>query len=531
MLLDCTLRDGGYYNAWDFSRELIVDYLEAVAQAGVDVVEIGFRSLDARGFKGACAYSRDDFIRDLPIPDSLRIGVMVNASDLLAADDPCSALTHLFPVAAQDSPVSLVRIACHTHEVSGAKPAVRWLVEQGYQVGLNLMQIADRSSEDIAALAAQVADSGVSVLYFADSTGGLSPSQTVTIVEALRREWPGPLGVHAHDNMGMALQNSLAAMNAGVEWVDSTVTGMGRGPGNTRTEDLCIELASLRSTSANLVPLMKLIRQRFQPMKSQYGWGTNPYYYLSGKYGIHPSYVQEMLHNGCYDEEDILAAIEHLRVEGGKRFSLNTLEASRQFYRGDPIGRWSPASVMAGREVLLLGTGPGVRQHVDALRRYVRRYEPMVLALNTQPELADLIDLRVACHPVRLVADCEEHTRLPQPLITPASMLPEDVRQALSGKTLLDFGLTVTPEHFAFSEHYCATPSSLVAAYALAIAASGKASRVLLAGFDGYGSDDERTVQMRKLIQTYSSTPGACPLTAITPSQYGVPTESVYARA
>lgn len=330
--------------------------------------------------------------------------------------------------------------------------------------------------------------------------------------------------------MGLALSNTLRAMDEGVIWVDSTVTGMGRGPGNARTEELAIEIAERRGKPVNIVPLMALLRQHFKPMQAQYGWGTNPYYYLAGKYGIHPTYIQEMLSDSRYDEEDVLAVIEHLRVEGGKKFSLNTLDAARHFYRGEPKGQWSPRERFAGRDVLLLGAGPGVARHRDALERYIRDQKPLVLALNTQNAIdAGLIDLRVACHPVRLLADCEAHTRLPQPLITPFSMLPKDVQASLVGKEVFDFGLNVQANTFEFAASHCTAPTSLVVAYALATATSGQASRVLLAGFDGYGADDPRSQEMHALFQCYQQAEQARPLTAITPTRYGIHTESVYA--
>lgn len=82
-LLDCTLRDGGYYNSWDFDRSLIQEYLYAMDAMAVDYVELGFRGFSKEGFKGACAYTSDNFIRSLDIPDSLKLGVMVNAGDML----------------------------------------------------------------------------------------------------------------------------------------------------------------------------------------------------------------------------------------------------------------------------------------------------------------------------------------------------------------------------------------------------------------------------------------------------------------
>jgi len=64
-LLDCTLRDGGYYNAWDFPRELVDDYLSAMASAGVDVVELGFRSLKNESFQGPYAFTTDHHLDGL----------------------------------------------------------------------------------------------------------------------------------------------------------------------------------------------------------------------------------------------------------------------------------------------------------------------------------------------------------------------------------------------------------------------------------------------------------------------------------
>jgi 4-hydroxy 2-oxovalerate aldolase len=265
-------------------------------------------------------------------------------------------------------------------------------------------------------------------------------------------------------------------------------------------------------------------------MQEYYGWGTNSYYYLAGKYGIHPTYIQEMLSDSRYDEEDILSVIEHLKEEGGKKFSLDTLDAARHFYQGERMGSWNPATLLSGREVLLLGSGPGVSNHRHALESYIRRNKPLVMALNTQSGVQpDLIDVRVACHPVRLLADCGTHTRLPQPLITPVSNLPEDVKASLSDKKTLDFGLKVEPEGFEFGRYYCSVPTSLVIAYALAIVTSGKAARMLLAGFDGYGADDPRSQEMQNLLSLYQSNPEAVPLVAVTPSRYSLPAQSIYA--
>jgi 4-hydroxy 2-oxovalerate aldolase len=497
--------------------------------AQVDVVEIGFRFLKNEGFKGACAYTTDNFLDSLFIPSGLKVAVMMNGADLCTDIGCFGALERLFPSSAAETHVDLVRFACHFHELRKALPAAGWLKERGYRVGFNLMQIADRTKAEVQELTAMASDWPIDVLYFADSMGSMTPDDTARMVSWLREGWRGDLGIHTHDNMGLALANTLRAQLEGVTWLDATVTGMGRGPGNARTEELAIEAEALRSRRANLVPLMALIRQTFGPMKAQYGWGTNPYYYLAGKYGIHPTYIQEMIGDARYDDEDILAVTDHLRAEGGKKFSFDSLDSARQFYRGEPRGTWKPAELMADREVLILGTGPGVAAHASALKSYVQRAKPLVLALNTQSAIdSSLIDLRIACHPVRLLADAEAYSELPQPLITPASMLPDHLLAVLQGTELLDFGLGIQTGRFEIHDTHCIAPTSLVLAYALTVATSGKAAQILLAGFDGYPPGDMRNDEMNRLLSSYKYFFPSMELLSITASAYDLVQKSIY---
>ena len=529
-LLDCTLRDGGYYNDWDFSVDVINRYLDSMQSVGVDVVELGFRSLNNQGFKGPCAFASDDFIKNLKIPSGLAVSIMINASELLGEMTQERILELLMPNLAENSPVSLVRIACHLHEFEKTLSAVTWLKDRGYQVGFNLMQVADRTEGEIVELARKAANYPLDVLYFADSMGSMNPDQVAQIMRWFRVEWKGAIGIHTHDNLGLGLSNTLRAIDEGATWVDSTVTGMGRGPGNTRTEEIAIEIAYRSDKLINLAPLINLIREHFKPMQQQFGWGTNPYYYLAGKYGIHPTYIQEMLNDSRYDAEDVLAVIEYLRMEGGKKFKINTLEAARHFYRGAPKGQWSPRQIFAGRDVLLMGSGPSATHHRDALERFIRNKRPLVIALNTQcPINAELIDFRVACHPIRLLTECKVHLQLSQPLITPYSMLPADLQAVLANKDLLDFGMSVQADTFEFADYYCIVPTSQVIAYTLAFVTSGKAETVLMAGFDGYGADDPRSQEMESLFECYQASQGSLRLSAITPTHYRIHTQSVYA--
>jgi 4-hydroxy 2-oxovalerate aldolase len=540
-LLDCTLRDGGYYNDWDFNHDLVADYLGAMAALKVDFVELGFRSIKNEGFKGECAFSTDSFIDNLEIPIELtdKIGVMVNGSELiskkvdsLSFEDQEAAqvgiLEKLFKHKSL-SRVSLVRIACHVHEFEACLPVSTWLHEQGYLVGFNLMQIADRTEEEITALAQKANRFPIDILYFADSMGGLNPQQVSQIITAFNKGWNGALGIHTHDNMGQAISNSLQAVSDGVTWVDSTVTGMGRGPGNAQTEYIIMALDTYRKNTGNLTKLFDLISKHFKPLQTQHGWGINPYYYMAGQSGIHPLYIQEMLKDSRYSDEDLLAVIEHLKVKDSNNFSLSKLEEARYFYSGSPNGTWFPKKVIQDRAVLILGTGPGVRKYQKAIEQFIEQHQPYVIGLNAQTNIRDdYVNVRAACHPVRLLADCHEHIKLPQPLITPASMLPQDIQEALNEKELFNFGIAINNDGFKFYEEYAELPAFLVIAYALAIATSGQASCIYLAGFDGYAAGDIKNQEMTDLFKSYSNSLGSLPIKTLTPNQYQLQSISIY---
>lgn len=525
--IDCTLRDGGYYNNWDFSEELVNEYLKAMHEIGVDYVEIGFRSLDSRGFKGATAYSRDSWISGLERPSGIKLGVMINAAEIVGEPASIKEKIHkLFPEASR-SHIDLVRFACHAHEFKDALIAGGILKRMGYIVGVNIMQIAERTYDEIAELCAKATPDCLDILYFADSMGGLTPVETQNIVKAIRQQWAGPIGIHTHDNMGLAMSNTKAGIEAGATWVDSTVTGMGRGPGNVKTELVAIELMG---AEGRLNALLKLIDKQFGPMQAMYGWGTNAYYYLSGKYGIHPTYVQEMLSDERFQNDDILAVLDQLKSSKGKKFSHSEIVNGPIYYREQSRGVWRASEKFSDREVLIIGTGSSATKYAKQIEAYVREAKPLVVALNTGcPILEELIDIRAACHPIRMMADSAFYTEHATPLMAPISDMTEELRAKILGANVLDFGMRVGTG-FEYEACSCVTPNSLVICYALAAANAGGAKAIHLAGFDGYPHGDSRNEEMEKIISRYFSNQKSLPIYSLTPTIYKIKESSIYAK-
>lgn len=528
VLVDCTLRDGGYYNNWDFDEKTVEHYLAAMARANVDIVEIGFRMPAQPTFLGPFAYSTDAYLRSLPIPEGMTVAVMVNAADLICADIAAAVDALFSPVSA--SVASVVRIAAHLKHVSPSREIAVHLSALGYRVILNVMQAGSYASAELTRVAAEVDGWGIiEALYFADSLGNMDASSVRETTAAIAAGWRKPIGFHGHNNRGLGVVNTLAAIEAGVTYVDSTILGMGRGAGNAQTESLLVELARRGATKYASDAVFPLVLGEFAELQRQCGWGQNLYYYLAAEYGIHPTYIQELLSESRYGPEDILSAINFLRQTGAKSYNADTLTQAVLGDESDADGTWRATGWALGRTVLLVGPGGQGERHFAAVADFVRQRGPLVLCLNINKSFPDeLVSAYVACHESRLMIEAHQFRMLQKPLFLPMARVPQDVKASLGGAEIRDYGLKVVRNTVEIRPTGCSLPQPLAAAYAIALAFEGGAAKIVLVGFDGYATGDRRQEEMIEVFERFHALESAPPIIAITPTTYPVTQRSVY---
>ncbi|WP_163579001.1 aldolase [Gracilibacillus saliphilus] len=528
-VLDCTFRDGGYYNAWDFDQQTAQRYLNCMRDLPIEYVEIGFRSLSFNNYYGPFAYSKDSFFKQLDIPDNLKIGVMINAKEYIQAGNGIyDALERTFNAASM-SPIHFVRIAVNIEEIHDAMLIVKWLKNKGYMVGLNVMKITDIRLDELDTTLEQLSLKHVDVLYFGDSFGALLPGKIAGIVNIFRKHSRNHIGIHAHDNMGNALLNSKQAIEEGIDFVDATISGIGRGAGNVALENLLADIELLPTNSKAFLLLLDLINEYFEPLKAQHKWGTNIFYYLGAKNNIHPTYIQTLLNDERYNHVEILNIIEFLKQTDSRKFDSQKLDIKKMFFKNEIKNTWKPSDILKGQEVLILGTGPSINEHKDAIELYIKENEPIVFVLNTQNAIDNkLINFRIVSHPLRVMADIKLYQHFSQPLITPLAMYTDEMIEELRKTSVYNFGVEFSDSSFAFYDTYAVLPTHLVIAYALGVASSGKAKEITLAGFDGYEDNPSANVSMTKLFDTYLKSAGSLPFLSITPTKYAIPKTTVY---
>lgn len=389
-VLDCTFRDGGYYTNWEFDDRLVTNYMKAVEKSGVDVVEIGYRSIRNNSWSGYLFYTPDNYIKDVIGDTSVKLAVMIDAADVIS--EGMNYALSFFPD--DHEQISIVRVAAHRHEVLDVIPFLLALKEKGYSTCLNLMGFQNYNEDQFKEIAeAGSVISSVDVLYFADSFGSMSVADVKHSVSLIRKYWSGKIGFHAHNNQGTALTNALIAMEQGVNWIDSTVTGMGRGAGNLATEELLIQL-SREESKYDPIPMLPIIQEYFGPLKNREGWGASIAYGVAAINSVHPSYVQN-LSKKDFSSRQLISCLNYLSDVKASKFNNSIMEDALNSIVERSNLSLSNFSYNNSKPVLIVGASDYKDLYKKEIEDLIEKNDLYVISLNDQGIREDLVDLYV----------------------------------------------------------------------------------------------------------------------------------------
>ncbi|WP_413456500.1 hypothetical protein ACLQ8T_16480 (plasmid) [Glutamicibacter sp. FR1] len=255
--IDVTLRDGGYRNNFNFSLDYAKSHARLSAEAGFDWVEIAYRngSFSQTPNLGLTGRGDNDFIQAMSREiGAERVALILHPKNISAPDLP-----EMYAAGAR-----LVRIILPPHNYESGLAFIRQAREIGFTVGTNFARITQWPARRIAEVASAATDAGAEVVYLADSNGSMSPSQAISMTTLIQSLTGQPIGLHTHNNLGLALANTIAGVDAGATWVDSSLQGMGKGPGNLIAEQWLAYLERTNLAAAqklNLGALLELADQ------------------------------------------------------------------------------------------------------------------------------------------------------------------------------------------------------------------------------------------------------------------------------
>ncbi|MGF7046231.1 4-hydroxy 2-oxovalerate aldolase [Paenibacillus sp. DS2015] len=228
-LLDVTLRDGGYINQFNFSIEEAKKIVSGLHKSRVDWIEVGYRNGPAKGSAGLgiTAETNDAYIKALrEHSPNANLVVMLHPHNVNS--DDIHALYSLG--------VSLVRICIRKDHLEEALETIRECKKNSLKISANFVRITNFTNEQITDMALMAEAAGADLIYFADSNGNLLPENVRTLTTSLKSVLKVQIGFHAHNNLSLGLANTIAALESGIDWLDSSLRGIGRSGGNLATE-------------------------------------------------------------------------------------------------------------------------------------------------------------------------------------------------------------------------------------------------------------------------------------------------------
>jgi 4-hydroxy 2-oxovalerate aldolase len=526
VILDCTFRDGGYYVNWKFNKKLVKKYLKFIELSKIDIIEIGFRFIPAENYKpyGNFAYSTDDFLNQLDLPKNIKIAVMVNADEILKYNQGIENAIKLIFNKKINSRVDIVRIATHWKDVYACKKIAKLIKILNYKVFLNIMQINSVNYSSLTKICKKISKwKLISTLYFADSLGSMNPDEIVKVVNSIKKGWNGPIGIHAHNNKGQALSNSLIAHKLGVSYLDSTICGMGRGAGNVKTENLIIELSKNIKSKYFAEPVFSLSNDDFKILKNKYKWGENIYYHLSANFGIHPTYVQEMLADERYGFEDILKTLNFLKLKKSNSYKHENLLEALNHPTGNEKGSWSAKNFLINKNILILGSGPSINKNINFIKNFIKKKNTIVFSLNLNKNLpSQMIDYYVACNFFRILIEMPNYENLKKPLICPKFLIESSLKNDFKLPKIYDYGLKLENNKIKIFNNGCVLPKSLAIFYAISIAISGGAKNIFFSGIDGYIDNDIKQKEIIEIFKKFKKLVFFSNMYTISPTTYPI---------
>jgi 4-hydroxy 2-oxovalerate aldolase len=296
-VLDATMRDGGLVNDFYFTDEFVKDLYDANLKAGVDYMEIGYKAdkeiFDVNKFGKWKFCNEDDINKVFEDKTGVKLAVMADVGRCNYKQDI---------IEKNNSKIDLVRVATYVNQMPTAIDIIEDSKKKGYEVTCNIMAISTAQENDIKVALEMLCQSPVDVIYIVDSFGSLYPEQIARIA-ALYTEYGEKygkkIGMHAHNNQQLAFANTIEAVGDGVDWLDGTYAGMGRGAGNCSMENL---MGFLRNPKFNIYPVLQFIEKHILPLK-QNGivWGYDLQYLMTGILNQHPRTAIAFTNDGRKD--------------------------------------------------------------------------------------------------------------------------------------------------------------------------------------------------------------------------------------
>ncbi len=353
-ILDCTIRDGGYYTNWDFPQKVIENYIQAMDILPVDFIELGYRNIASKDYFGEFYFSPINTLNNIIKLTKKSLVLILNEKDLTINQikfllEPCIGK------------IDMIRLAVDPDVIDDAILKAKFIKTIGFKVALNIMYLSKWINDINFLKKLHKIEMYTDYLYMVDSYGAVFPSELKGLIKKIKEISKVKLGFHGHNNLELALANTITAIEEGVEIVDSTIMGMGRGSGNLKTE-LLLSILS-KDYEINFNSLTRTLED-FQELKSKHKWGTNLPYMIAGINGIPQKKIMEWLISKFYNLSSVVKALNS-NFNKKENFPFPSLNYNKV------------------EKAIIIGGGDSVIRHLKALKYFLENDEEIIIILSS----------------------------------------------------------------------------------------------------------------------------------------------------
>lgn len=506
-ILDCTLRDGGYYTDWDFDSNTVDAYISAMNTLPIDYLEVGYRNNPSKEYLGKFGYTPVSVLKHLRATCTKKLVVMLNEKNT-KPEDLDLLLKPIVGLA------DMIRIAIDPKNFDRAVVLAKAVKALGFEVGFNCMYMSKWSSEYDGFLnKLSVLNGWCDLFCMVDSFGGVTPDDVTNIYNEVRKNTTVPVGFHGHNNLQLGLINTVTAMKLGVDYVDATIMGMGRGAGNLNMELLLTYLNAHNDMEVDFNVLGDVI-SAFKLLMDKYQWGTNLPYMLAGANNIPQKEVMDWVTNRVYSFNSIVRALDNRKNNTIDNAQYPVINIDKKFKR-----------------VVVIGGGPNAITHKEAIKEFINAHEDTAIVFATARHAGAYLDVKA---PKYYCLVGNESRRLTETVgathMDGICVLPPYPRTMGTEVPEYAENFTFELEEVSFTSEYKDSVTSIALQLALLLADGD----IYIVGYDGYAGNvlSEKevalTTENKTIFNAYKLMKGNV-LKSLTPSVYKeLIIESVY---
>lgn len=379
-ILDCTLRDGGYCNQWDFGLQNARKIVNGLIQANVDIIECGIlcegKFLDGKTKFGDIAHIN----KILPANRENHLFVCLMNYGEYDVDN--------LPECCNDS-VEGIRVAFHKNDMEKALDLCKKIKQKGYWIFIQPMVSLEYSDEEFIKLIHKANELEPYAFYIVDSFGRMTRKDIVRLFYLVEHNLDRKImiGFHGHNNLQLAFSNAQALVDINTKRmliIDSCIMGMGRGAGNLNTE---LFIDYINEDGKYIVePILKVIDDVINIFHIKKSWGFSLPNYLSAIHNVHPNYASFLSEKNTLTVQNINEILTLIQQNKKATFDKSYIENLYFAYMEKPllidVHINDFKTDIWGKEVLLIGPGTSSYEEALNIKSFAEQESVVSISIN-----------------------------------------------------------------------------------------------------------------------------------------------------